>query len=608
MVRKLLRPAAALLVVAVAMILVATVAMRPLSPAGPDVPGSGGQQPAPTDNACHGLCAGDAPAGGTASGAGEPATGPDVTLGATDPGTAIQVDFVLRQPGKAAIDAFLAALNNPRSPDYHHYLTPAQFGARFGLDDAAIGRLRSALQAAGLQVSTVEPERTLLHAQGTVAAVERLFGISMQDRQTADGTRFHAPSGEPQIPASLRADVSGVTGLSDRPNVHPLFHPPVHADVRPGGMLPEDVRRAYDLQQLADAGMDGTGQTIAIVSFDSFLDSDVTAWETLTGVHGPPVQHMAIAGPVQVGSGTNEVNLDIDAIRSIAPQAQLLDFEMNRKGGSFATMISAILKDGRADIISISWGHCEAELTAAARTAADAEFQAANAAGVSIYVASGDQGAYDCNGGTVEGDLTLSVDYPSGSPYVMSVGGTTLFVRQDGTYYSEAAWADPLRGDGTGGGESQIYARPAWQQATGIDPSTTHRLVPDLAGPADPGTGILIAYSPDGTGPPVQASGGGTSQAAPFWAGTTALIRQFADSQGVLPMVNGVKRIGALAQPLYELAASSTTTPIFHDVTLGTNLKDVAGPGFDTSTGLGTPIGTSLANALVARFAAGGTP
>jgi len=606
--RALLRSRLAILPVLVAFVLVAGLLLRTGGSRSLDVPaGSGSAAGAPSTSGGVSAGSGSSSGSSTGTGSGAAASGPDVTLGATDPNTALQVDFVLRQPGKAAIDAFLAALNDPRSPDYHHYLTPAQFGARFGLDDAAIARLRSALEAAGLKVSTVEPERTMLHAQGTAAVLERLLGISMQDRQTADGTRFHAPSGEPQIPVSLGTDVSGVTGLSDRPSVHPLFRPPVYADVRPGGMLPDDVRRAYDLDTLATAGMDGTGQTIAIVSFDSFLDSDVAAWETLTGVHGPPVEHIAIAGPVAVGGGTDEVNLDIDTIRSIAPQSTLLDFEMNRKGGSFATMISAILKDGRADIISISWGHCESELSPATRAAGDAEFQAANAAGISIYVASGDQGAYDCNGGSVEGDLTLSVDYPSGSPYVMSVGGTTLFLRTDGTWYNEAAWADPLRGDGTGGGESAIYPRPTWQQATGIDPSKTHRLVPDLAGPADASTGILIVYSPGGTGPPVQASGGGTSQAAPFWSGTTALIRQFADSQGVLPTVNGVKRIGALAQPLYELAASSTT-PVFHDITLGSNLKDPASAGWDPATGLGTPIGSSLANALVARWAAGGTP
>lgn len=554
-----------------------------------------------------GPTSGSGSSSGSSTGAGA-ASARDVTLGATDPTTALQVDFVLRQPGKAAIDAFLAALTNPRSPEYHHYLTPAHFGARFGLGDAAIGRLRSALEAAGLQVSSVEPQRTLLHAQGSVAALERLLGIGIQDRQTADGTRFHAPTGEPQIPAALRDEVTGVTGLSDRPDVHPLFRPPVFADVRPGGMLPEDLRRAYDLQGLADSGMDGTGQTVAIVSFDSFLDSDVATWETLTGVQGPPVQHIPIAGPVAVGAGTDEVNLDIDTLRSVAPQATLLDFEANRKGGSFAGMISAILKDGRADIITISWGHCESEVTATTRASADAEFQAANAAGISIYVASGDQGAYDCNGGTVEGDLTVSVDYPSGSPYVISVGGTTLWVRQDGTYYNEAAWADPLRGDGTGGGESKVYPRPSWQQGTGIDTSTTNRLVPDVAGPADSSTGILFLYTPSGQTKPSQSEGGGTSQAAPFWAGTTALIRQFADSQGALPTVNGLKRIGALAQPLYELAASSASAPIFHDITRGTNLKDSAATGWDPATGLGTPIGTSLAQALVARFQAGGTP
>lgn len=606
--RALLWSRYSILLVLVAVVLVAGLLLR--SGGSRSLDGLAGESGAATGASSTtfgiGAGSGSSSGSGTDTGSGS-ASRTDVTLGATDPNTALQVDFVLRQPRKAAIDGFLAALEDPSSPEFRHYLTPTQFGARFGLDDASIARLRSQLEAAGLKVSMVVPERTVLHAQGTAGVLENLLGIRMQDRKTADGTRFHAPSGEPQIPAALRADVSGVTGLSDRPNVHPLFKAPVYADVRPGGMLPEDVRRAYDLQALADAGMDGTGQTIAIVSFDSFLDSDVAAWETLTGVHGPPVEHIAVAGPVQVGDGSDEVNLDIDTIRSIAPQSTLLDFEMNRKGGNFGTMISAILKDGRADIISISWGHCEAELSPAARAVGDAEFQAANAAGISIFVASGDWGAYDCNGGSVEGDLTLSVDYPSGSPYVMSVGGTTLFVRTDGTYYKEAAWADPLAGDGTGGGESAFYPRPAWQQATGIDPSRSNRLVPDLAGPADSSTGILIVYSPGGTGPPVKASGGGTSQAAPFWSGTIALIRQFADSQGLLPTVNGVKRIGALAQPLYELGASSTT-PIFHDITLGSNLKDPAGAGWDAATGLGTPIGSSLANALIARFQTGGTP
>ena len=535
-----------------------------------------------------------APATGTGAPvvAGSPA---DVTLGATDPNAVLPVDFLLRQPGKAAIDTFLAALNEPGSREYHRYLTPAQFGTRFGLDDASIARLRSTLASAGFTVSNVEPQRTLLHTQGSVAAVEHLLGIGMQDRQMADGTRFHAPTGEPQIPASLRDAVTGVTGLSDRPDVHPLFRRPAFADVRTGGMLPDDLRRAYDLQGLADAGMDGSGQTIAIVSFDSFLDSDVAAWETLIGVHGPPVEHVAFAGPVQVGDGTDEVNLDIDTIRAVAPQAKLLDFELNRKGGTFAAMINAILTDGRADIISISWGHCESEVSATSRAAADAEFQAANAAGVTIYVASGDEGAFDCNGSLVEGDLTVSIDYPSGSPYVISVGGTTLSVRQDGTYHSEAAWANPLRGTGTGGGESAFYARPSWQQAAGIDTSTVGRLVPDVAGPADSGTGILFLFTPGGTGEPNQAEGGGTSQAAPFWAGTTALIRQYADAQGALPIVNGEKRIGDLAQPLYELAASSPTGPVFHDITRGSNLKDPAGAGWDPATGLGSPIGTALA-------------
>ncbi len=531
---------------------------------------------------------------------------PDVTVGPTDPSTPIDVQIVLQQPARGQIDAFLASLSDPASPDYHRYLTAAQYGARFGPDDAAIARVNEWLRAGGFRPGPLEPQRTQVRARGTVGAAERLFGVTFSDHRRSDGLVFYEAAAAPRIPASLQDAVAVVAGLSNRPVMAPAFGPPLTADVRPGGMLPGDVLLAYDIKPLADAGMDGTGQTVAIVSFDSFLDSDVAAWDQLTGTSGGGrVEHVPVTDPVQPGPGTDEVNLDIQTIRSIAPKATILDYEMSNTGGNFADMMSKIVSDGRADIVNISWSHCEADLSAGARQAAEAQFQAAFAGGISVYVASGDRGAYDCNLARHEGDLTVSVGYPEDLPYVMGVGGTTLSVRQDGTYHSEAAWANPLEGSGTGGGMSTKYQRPSWQQAAGIDPSKAGRLVPDIAGPADSSTGIIITYTPSDGSARVKAQGGGTSMSAPFWAGITALIRQYADQQGALPTQNGVKRIGALAPTLYALAADTSQGPLFHDVTLGSNLLDAAGKGWDAATGLGTPIVAPLAQAIVARLRAG---
>ena len=569
---------------------------------------AGSSQAAAVAPATGATAGGAGPAGTGSSG---PAAAPaDAALGPTDPSTAVEVQLVLRQPAAAAITPFLASLQDPSSPQYHHYLSVADYGKRFGLDDAAIARVVAWLTAGGFSVDPVEPQRTQVRGHGTVAAAQALLGVTIRDHRLADGVTYHAPDAAPRIPAAVRDSVTAIAGLNDRPVYQPAFRPPAPADVRSGGMLPADLRLAYDIQPLTDAGMDGTGQTVAIVSFDSFLDSDLAAWDQLTGTQGGgQVLHVPVptGATVTPGSGSDEVNLDIQTIRSIAPKATILDFEMASHGGSFADIMGAILADGRADIVNISWSHCEADISPDARAAADAQFQAAFAAGISIYVASGDRGAYDCNMANFEGDLTVSVGYPEDLPYVIGAGGTTLSVRQDGTYYGETAWSDPLDASGTGGGMSAAYPRPDWQQAAGIDPSRAGRLVPDVAGPADADTGILLTYTPSGATKRVTAEGGGTSQAAPFWAGITALIRQLADQQGVLPTVNGQKRIGALGPTLYTLAANQGTTPLFHDVTLGSNLLDPAGAGWDPATGLGSPIVSSLAQAIVNSYA-GGTP
>ena len=212
---------------------------------------------------------------------------------------------------------------------------------------------------------------------------------------------------------------------------------------------------------------------------------------------------------------------------------------------------------------------------------------AAAAAGVTVFVASGDHGAYGCIDNDRE-DLHVSVDSPASDVNVVAVGGTYASMLQDGTYIDEVAWEDPLTGWAPGGGVSTYYGRPAWQVGLGVDNARSNgkRQVPDVAAPADPTSGFLTVSGGEAS------SGGGTSAASPFWAGYTILVRQLAEKEGQ-------RGLGALGPTLYAVAAAQPGGAVFHDVTRGGNLLDNATPGWDYATGLGTPRGTALARAIV---------
>jgi len=212
---------------------------------------------------------------------------------------------------------------------------------------------------------------------------------------------------------------------------------------------------------------------------------------------------------------------------------------------------------------------------------------AAAAAGITVFVASGDHGAYGCIDQDRQ-DLRIAVDSPASDVNVVAVGGTYASMLPDGTYIEEAGWEEPLTGWAPGGGLSVVYGRPSWQRGPGVDNARSNgkRQVPDVAGPADPNSGFLTVSVGEAS------SGGGTSAAAPFWAGYTLLVRQLAEREGV-------RGLGALGHVLYALAASRPAGELFHDVTKGGNLYDDAGAGWDYATGLGTPRGTALARAIV---------
>jgi subtilase family serine protease len=554
--------------------------------------GGGGATNSPQRGAPQVASAPSVPVDAHADASAEP-----VDLGPTPGSEAVHFTVSLRLPGEADLRTYLAGLTNPAAPSFRRYLTPDQFAARFGLSDSDVTRVTNWLSDAGIAASTV-PQRTSVTAQGTADQVNRLLGITLNDRLSPSGVRYHVPVGNPVVPAALSDAVESVVGLDTEPIQHPSLGSIHMSGVPDPGITPSLVASAYEISPLQDAGFNGQGMNIAFVSFDTFTPSDLQEFDQRVGISGAPdVKRVALTGASdQPGDGTGEVSLDMEVIRGIAPMAQITDYEGPNTSDGLGPIIARIVADGKAKIISNSWGSCENRNSRATMAAEDRELAAAVAAGISYFSASGDDAAYDCrrvdiSNDPFERDISPGVDWPAASANAIAVGGTFLTTREDGTYYEEAGWEEPLGGAGSGGGISRYQARPDWQQGPGVDnaQSNGRRQVPDVAGPADPTSGFFVVYTDPDQGL-VSGRVGGTSAAAPFWAASMLLTQQYAASQGV-------NELGPLGPVLYQVAAQQPT--VFHDVIKGGNLLYQAAPGWDFATGLGTPRVAPLAQAIV---------
>jgi kumamolisin len=508
-----------------------------------------------------------------------PAVARDRTLGPTKTSKRIAVSLILRVPGQAALTRYLESTSVPGANAYQHTLRPEDFGRRFGLSTARIGQLTQQLTKRRLTVRRTFPQRTAMQVTGTVGELEQLFSTKLLNHVDSAGRHYYAPVSSPTIPGWLHGYVNAVTGLSTRPVLRA-------ADVPAGGLDPRTLGRAYDFAPLRAQGIIGSGQTIAVVSFDSFADGDLSSYESHFGIKGPPVQHVRVSGGTLPGSSQQEVNLDIDTIRAIAPGAQILDYEAHQGVVTMADVINQIVADHRARVISTSWGRCDLLVPNATRIADENALAAARAAGITVFAASGDNGAYDCQAEDLS-DQRASVDWPAASPNVVAVGGTRLAVRQDGSYLAEYGWEDVLKGDGGGGGLASVTQRPTWQIGPGVQNqfSDGHRQLPDVAGPADPDSGMVV-FSRGG-----YHQIGGTSAAAPFWAATLLLLREYAQRHRAADP-------GFIAPALYRLAANPRTAHAFHKALRGGNRRFSVTTGWNYVSGLGSPDVALLAREL----------
>jgi kumamolisin len=339
---------------------------------------------------------------------------------------------------------------------------------------------------------------------------------------------------------------------------------------------PPQVAQLYNFP----AGVNGAGQTIGILELGGgYNANDLSTYFAGLGIAEPKVTAVSVDGatnsPDQPSSPTDpnadgEVGLDIEVAGSIAPGANIAVYFTTNTAKGFVDALTTAIHDttnGPPSVISISWGSAEANWTPQSMTTFDDACQSAVALGITITVASGDNGSSDGGSGN-------NVDFPASSPHVLGCGGTEL-IAANGAIQEEVVWNDQPQGGATGGGVSSFFPIPPWQMKANVPKPPTSaggRGVPDVAGDASPETGYNVLF--DGESGVV----GGTSAVAPLWAALIALLNQQRGSN-----------IGFANLALYQNAENG-----FHDITKGNNGAYSAEPGWDPTTGLGSPNGGQL--------------
>ena len=575
---------------------------------------------------------------------------PPVPAGSTQDGTApagqvLDLDVVLAGQNPTGLAAAVAAVSTPGSPDYRRYLTAAQYAAQYGPTASEVAQVSTALRGEGLTVGTPAPGSTLLPVSGSAAVVSSALGTPLESVQApGESAPAIVNTASPQVPASLAGVVTGVVGLDGLFREHDMLeqgHPPSAAateapESSPSSRTPSagashasavagaingapqacadaqsqayggtytssELASLFGLNQLFAQGRTGIGQTIAIVEFEQYAASDFAAFEACYGLSNPIRNVLVDGGAGGPGQGAGEAALDTELAAVNAPSSSLVVYEApNGSDAQAFDLFDRIASDDSAQVVTTSWGVCEANMPASDRQTENGIFERMALQGQTVIAASGDDGSEDCL--PTNGSTQLAVDDPGSQPDVVSVGGTSL---PNGSVASQTVWNDCIAGGGGqsdcavevnkgagGGGYSlQWPANPGQPAPTGLatDPCGLGacRAVPDFSYPSDPTAGGVAAFWNGGW-----TAFGGTSAAAPSNAGL------FSDTnQGCFDP------LGRVGPALY--AAQQANSGTFTDITQGNNdFTDshaglfTAAPGFDTASGLGTPVDQNLALAL----------
>ena len=538
-----------------------------------------------------------------------PLAQPQFDRGAADPAMELSYATVLLKPA-GGLEEFLAEQQAASSPNYHRWLTPEEFGARFGLSDSDAGKVVEWLRSQGLQVHDVARGRHWITFSGTAETVGRALHTEFRQYVVKNEKHF-ANASDPAVPAALQNVIAGFMGLNDF-NPQPAYvKGPAFTDAAPDltsgsnhFLVPDDIATIYGITSLYGAGIDGTGQTIGVMGQTAIDPTDIAKFRTRFGL-GPNVPQTVLFGndPGIRSGDLPEADIDIEWSGAVARNATIIYVYSSNVFNSAAYAVDQNI----APILTMSYFTCESSTTPAYRAVA----QQANAQGITFMASSGDQGAGTCDYANVipQASKGPTLNFPADLPEITAVGGTE-FNEGSGTYWAssnnqttlssaltyipEKAWNDSLADNAlvaTGGGASLMFTKPYWQTGSGVPPDNARDL-PDVS----------LSSSANHDGYEVVTGGnvfifGGTSVACPEFAGVVALLNQYLMSTQVIAQ----EGLGNINPQLYRLAQA--TTDVFHDITVGDNkvpclqsspqcvnglLGYSSGTGYDLATGLGS--------------------
>jgi subtilase family serine protease len=589
------------------------------------------------------------------------------------------------------------------------WLSGEEFQAQHAPTAADVAAVSGFLKNRGFTVSEVGPNNFYVKAVGAAGTVQTAFGVELHQYKLNDQT-FHGSTAHARLPAAIAplvAAVGGLTNLAARPmHVRPsdvegvarkpmplnaqsnglifsaqCFLPPTseqfssadaHATysgnrygqsitnsspgtVAPCGYQPSDLYKAYNLNPLYRAGLDGTGETIAIVdAFGSItIQQDAAAFSAAMGL---PAPHLTVIGKptgsnfdpdTNIAGWATETTLDVEWVHAIAPGAKIV--LVVAADDSFDNLIGAIaVAAAQRGVVTISnsWGSTELGTDPEFRSGIDDLFAAIGAQGIAVNFSSGDSGDESINLGVA------SADWPASSPLVTAIGGVSVGLSPNKQISFQTSWGnnltevadtialgsppiDPPNNEGFdfggGGGASDVYAQPRFQRGLPGD----RRLVPDISWVADPFTGVEIIFTGDAAGDQFIEVIGGTSVACPMFSALWGIATQAAgrplgqaaphlyklppdaitdvraaesnnNVTGIILDAGGTafESAGQLAAPLQNLPSfysalyNSPFSTRWFVITFGTDSTLEAGPGYDTATGLGTPNGANFVRAF----------
>jgi hypothetical protein len=590
-------------------------------------------------------------------------------MGPMESSSTLTGSVVLKPRDEAAVQAFINEATKPGSAEYHHYLARGAYAAQFGPAQSTVSAVESDLRSSGLRVTGVDSDGLLVNFTGRTSQVEAAFHTGLANYRLTNGTIGQGTTSAVELPSTIASSVTAVLGLDNLVHPEPLDLGPISGKGGPphpaaktaqfthptgmadpcaaasqaasefGGLTDDQIANAYGATPLY-ANSDFAGdQSIAVFELEPFLSSDLQSFDQcyfpttypqmLANVNVVPVDGGQPAGP-----GSGEAILDLDDVSAMAPGAKIDVYEAPNNTFGSIDNYAAIVNNDADQVVTSSWGLCEQALQEGEPGTQQAEnllFEQAAAQGQSIFSAAGDTGSDDCNSLRTPSPVSpiLSVDDPGSNPYVISVGGTTIDDANQPP--SEHVWNDGANWGAGGGGISESWTSPIWQQlmidgnATNAstvaaavkfedtqDPGQTNpsyafcattgaqtpcREVPDVTAQADEFTGA-VTTDYDGTWSTI----GGTSSSTPIWAGLLALINDSntgpacADADAGSNGGTAGPGVGFASPLLYELASDSTAySASFNNVTTGDNdpYGDSnlfpAGTGFNMASGLGSP-------------------